>query len=134
MATPLQGGLSVSRQADVLLSPATIHMSPLQRETGGSEEVSCWITGGTQQCGKRKRKEIRSLDGPGERVKRDKLRQRDRKSAGDPTPQSQRRDQQLDPAAESEFCHSCQRLTVPLETFNCFLSPSLFFHCTHTLL
>lgn len=51
-----------------------------------------WITEGTQQCGKRKWGEIRSLDGQGERVKRDEHRQRDRKSEGDPTPQSQRID------------------------------------------
>lgn len=51
-----------------------------------------WITEGTKQCGKRKWEEIRSLDGQGERVKRDKQRQRDRKSEEDPTPQSQRID------------------------------------------
>lgn len=121
-------------RADVLLSPAPIHMSPLRRETGGEVRRCNWITEGTPQCGKRKREEIRSLDGQVERVKRDKRRQRDRKSKGDPTPQSQRRDQQLDPAAESELCRSCQRPTVPLETLGCFLSPFLSpFHFPHTL-
>lgn len=91
-----------------------------------------WITEGMQQCGKRKWEEIRSLDGQGERVKRDKRRQRDRKSEGDPTPKSQRRDQQLDPAAELELCHSCQRLTVPLETLNCLLSPSMALLSPHS--
>lgn len=39
MFTSLQGGLSISRQEDVLVSPAPNYMSPLRRETGGSEEV-----------------------------------------------------------------------------------------------
>lgn len=125
MFASLQGGLSVSRQADVLLSPAPIHM--------GEVKMCNWIVEGTKQCGKRKWGEIRCLDGQGERRKRFKRGKRDRMREGDPTPQSQRRDQQLDSAAESELCHSCQSLTVPLETLDCFLLPSLTLLSLHSL-
>lgn len=87
----LQGGLSVPRQqmcCSHLLRCTCNHSGGKQ----GEVKRWNWITEGTQQCEKRKWGEIRSLDGQGERVKRDKHRQRDRKSEGDPTPQSQRID------------------------------------------
>lgn len=87
----LQGGLSVPRQrvfCSHLLHCTCNHSRGKLREAKRWN----WITEGTQQCGKRKWGEIRCLDGQGERVKRDKHRQRDRKSEGGPTPQSQRID------------------------------------------
>ena len=72
-------------------------------------------------------------------MKRDRKKRRDRKGEGELTPQSQRRDvrgrtKQLDPAAESRPCHSCQRPTVPLETQLFSFPPSPSFHYTLTLL
>lgn len=87
----LQGGLSVPRRrvfCSHLLHCTCNHSGGKLREAKRWN----WITEGTQQCGKRKWGEIRCLDGQGERVKRDKHRQRDRKSEGGPTPQSQRID------------------------------------------
>lgn len=52
--------MSIPRQADVLLSPASIHMSPLHGETRG-REVCNWITEGTRKCGNGRKEAIRSL-------------------------------------------------------------------------
>lgn len=75
------------RQTDVLLSPAPVRMSPLRREAGEEAKRCNWIAGGTQQCGKGKREEIRRLVRGAERA-REKPRQEERYLA----PRTQRMD------------------------------------------
>lgn len=135
---PLQGGRSVHLQDDVVLSPALIHMSPLQREP----ERWNWIADGTQQCGKRKWEEIRKSGWrSGEKVKTDKSRG-DRKSEGGPTPRSEGIDVrgginswiQLQPRWSFVTAARGWRLS-PRRPHTAFLSPSLPLCChyTHTL-